>query len=45
MFKKMFSCHFTKGKDFCDFLFASLKDKVLPKWCVLLKENLLFMNC
>ena len=23
----------------------SLKDKVLQKWCVLLKENLLFMNC
>ena len=37
-YTSMFSTIFTKGINFCYFLFASLGDKALSKWGLLLKE-------
>ena len=36
----MVSAILTKGNNFFDFLFASLEDRALPKWGLLLKEKI-----
>ena len=36
----MFSLHFTKRNNFCDFLFASFADIAIPKWGLLLEERI-----
>ena len=35
-----FPAIFTKGNNFCDFLFAFLDDEALQKWGLLLKERI-----
>ena len=35
-----FSSIFTKGNNFCDFLFASIDGIALPKWGLFLKERI-----
>ena len=37
-YTSMFACHFTKGNNFYDFLFASLDNKPFPNKCLFLKE-------
>ena len=39
LFPSLFTI-FTKENDFCDFLFASLGNKGLPKWSLLLQERI-----
>ena len=34
-----FFLHFTKGNNFCDFLFDSLDGEALPKWGPLLRKE------
>ena len=41
-FTFLFSHHFTKGNNFCDFFLASLAEEALPKlWSTLKGKNLL----
>ena len=35
----MFPLHFSKGNNFCDFLFASLDTKALKNWGLLLQKR------
>ena len=37
-----FLASFTKGNNFCDFLFAFPEDKALPKWGQIIKERICF---
>ena len=38
--RSCFSATFTKGNNFCDFLFAFPDNKTIPKWDLFLKEKL-----
>ena len=40
IFFLLFFCHFAKGNNFRDFLFAFLDNAALPKWGKLLKERI-----